>query len=192
MNEPQFIGQKHRLAYQWEKVLDIASIQERPIKYLEIGANYGANLIAVSRTFALHPKSEIHCIDPWEDSETYTEYKNEQKYIYESFLQNMKTFKCPVNVHRGYSKDCLLEFEEKDFDIIFVDGNHEAPFVLEDAILSFRKLKLNGILIFDDYLWGQKYGVKDAVDSFLLCYRNFVHLIAIEDGQIFIQKIKNL
>jgi hypothetical protein len=35
-------------------------------------------------------------------------------------------------------------------DIIYIDGNHGPEYVLEDADLSFRKLK-NGIMIFDDY-----------------------------------------
>ena len=36
---------------------------------------------------------------------------------------------------------------------IYVDGSHEAPDVLFDAILAHKLVKNNGIIAFDDYLW---------------------------------------
>ena len=33
------------------------------------------------------------------------------------------------------------KFKDEFFDIIYIDGNHEPEYVLEDAVLSFRKLK---------------------------------------------------
>ena len=41
----------------------------------------------------------------------------------------------------------------ESFDIIYIDGSHAVNDVLEDAVLSFRLLKPEGILIFDDYRW---------------------------------------
>jgi hypothetical protein len=36
----------------------------------------------------------------------------------------------------------IPKFEDNFFDIIYIDGkNHEPEYVLEDAVLSFRKLK---------------------------------------------------
>ena len=39
------------------------------------------------------------------------------------------------------------------FDLIYVDGGHYAPNVLEDAVLSYQILRKGGIMVFDDYLW---------------------------------------
>ncbi len=51
-----------------------------------------------------------------------------------------------------------------EFDFIYIDASHEPEDVLDDAIGSFKKLKPNGIIIFDDYGWGNcKYGI----DGFL-------------------------
>ena len=36
------------------------------------------------------------------------------------------------------------------YDIIYIDGSHEARDVLEDAVLAYRLLKIGGLLIFDD------------------------------------------
>ena len=40
-------------------------------------------------------------------------------------------------------------------DFIYVDGSHQAHDVLCDAILSFKLLRVGGIVCFDDYLWGR-------------------------------------
>ena len=58
------------------------------------------------------------------------------------------------------------------FDIIYIDGNHEPEYVLEDAVLSFRKLKPGGIIIFDDYTFicDGINSTKLGIDSFIMSY----------------------
>lgn len=58
------------------------------------------------------------------------------------------------NWRRDYSYPCLLdEFAKgKKYDLIYIDGDHNASGVLEDAVLSWRILKPYGILLFDDYM----------------------------------------
>jgi predicted O-methyltransferase YrrM len=41
--------------------------------------------------------------------------------------------------------------EQDYFDIIYIDADHKASSVLEDAILAFPLLKPGGVMIFDDY-----------------------------------------
>ncbi len=43
--------------------------------------------------------------------------------------------------------------ENELYDIIYIDGSHVARDVLLDAVCSFTLLKVNGILMFDDYQW---------------------------------------
>jgi predicted O-methyltransferase YrrM len=38
------------------------------------------------------------------------------------------------------------------FEFIYIDGSHQAPDVISDAILSFHLLKSGGVIAFDDYL----------------------------------------
>lgn len=98
----------------------------------------------------------MYCIDPWEDYNDYPEYKDQQPTIYNTFISNVENsgVKNKIVINRGYSNVELLKFQDDFFDIIYIDGNHEPEYVLEDAVLSFRKLKKNGIMIFDDYGWG--------------------------------------
>lgn len=163
-----FDGYLFTLSDNWLKVIPMPT---GPIKYLEIGTFYGGNICSIMKTYASAANSEVHCVDPWKDYNEYSEYKNDQQNIYTKFLANMS--KLPHNeidklhIHRGFSSDVILSFPNIYFDIIYIDGNHDAQFVLEDAVLSFKKLKSGGYLIFDDYTWD---GVKKGVHSFLDCY----------------------
>jgi predicted O-methyltransferase YrrM len=57
------------------------------------------------------------------------------------------------------------------FDFIYVDASHTAPDVLTDACVAWPMLKDNGVMVFDDYLWGDNRDVlhrpKLAVDAFV-------------------------
>ena len=187
-----FKGTQYRLANNWFNVINLNYCKNKPINYLEIGAFYGANIISVAMTYGLHKDSKLYCIDPWEDYNDYSEYKNEQPQIYEGFIENIKNsgFQDKIIINRGYSNKELCKFDDDFFDIIYIDGNHEAAYVLEDAVISFRKLKKNGIMIFDDYGWGGPEYVKKGIDAFLSAYSKRIEYLNNIDTQIFIKKIK--
>jgi len=61
--------------------------------------------------------------------------------------------------------------------MIYIDGSHETPDVFSDAALSYRLLRIGGLMIFDDYIWGGGANAdpimnpKMAIDCFLNCYQ---------------------
>lgn len=191
MTDSNFKGITYRTASNWIYNINLNNYQNRPINYLEIGAFYGANLLSVENTFAGHQNSKLYCIDPWEDYNEYPEYKGQQSSIYYSFLENIKNSgkSDKIEIRRGYSNTELLKFEDEFFDIIYIDGNHEPQYVLEDAVLSFRKLKKNGIMIFDDYGWGGKDLTQRGIDAFISGYYKCIRNLGMRDSQVFIEKV---
>ena len=186
LNE-RIVGHGYRQSHDWGNIIpEIKNYTS--VKYLEIGVYYGFNLFTFGYNYGVHPDSEMHCIDPWLDYDDYSEYKNKQNTIYEGFLYNLENsgLKNKIFIHRGYSSDEIPKFENEYFDIIYVDGNHNPEYVLEDAVLSFRKLKKNGYLIFDDYTWNDTH---KGIDSFCSCYHNKIKILNIHNSQMFIQKI---
>ena len=159
--------------------------------YLEIGTFYGANIISCGLTYGAHSESKLYCIDPWEDYGDYDEYVNMQPKIYESFIKNVENsgFKDKIIVNRGYSNKEINNFEDNFFDIIYIDGNHKLEYVLEDAIFSFRKLKNNGIMIFDDYGLNGTDFTQRGIDAFVYAYTNKIVILGPNNGQYFIKKI---
>jgi predicted O-methyltransferase YrrM len=185
-----FCGPVYRLANNWYSHVNLGNFVDRPIKYLEIGAFHGANVISVAKTYGAHADSKLYCVDPWQDYEDYPEYKNEQQTIYNRFLNNIEISgeKQKIIVQRGFSNVELPKFEDEYFDIIYIDGNHEPEYVLEDAVLSFRKLKKGGILIFDDYGWGGPDLTQRGIDGFINGYHKRIKVLGIQETQVFVQK----
>lgn len=186
--ELNFKGIQYRLADYWFQHIDLNNFKDRPINYLEIGAFYGANLLSVEKTYGSHPDSKLYCIDPWEDYNEYKEYKGTISNVYNTFIENIENSgkKEKFVISRGYSNNEIPKFQDNFFDIIYIDGNHETNFVLEDAILSFRKLKSNGMMIFDDYKWDT---VRKGIEEFINSYEKKISF-KIYDEQVFIRKLE--
>ena len=183
-----FSGASYRLADNWLNHVKLEEFMYRPINYLEIGVFYGANAISVSNTYAFQDNSLLYCVDPWEDYADYPEYKNKQVGIYNAFLENIASTMEPEKfvIKRGYSNIEVPKFPDNFFDIVYIDGNHAPEYVLEDAVLSFRKLRQNGIMIFDDYGWGT---TQKGIDAFLKVYENRIEYLGERDSQVFVKKL---
>jgi hypothetical protein len=121
---------------------------------------------------------EILCIDTWEGGEEHTE--EDMAAVEKRFSHNIGVVvdKFPDRVaiwQKGTSVRCLagiIQYEgDGGFDFIYIDGSHHCDDVMMDAIKSFERLKVGGLMIFDDYLW--RYYKEDrhnpafAVNAFL-------------------------
>ena len=78
-----------------------------------------------------------------------------------------------VQLHESDSVDALRRFPDGYFDWIYVDANHSYDGVKRDIDEAKRKIKDNGLLVFNDYIfWSHRefmpYGVVQAVNEFCL------------------------
>ena len=181
-----FEGHVFNMSYKW---IDIIPPSNKPLKIMEIGAYHGANACSLVKTLATHPKSEIHCVDPWMDYTDYIEYKGKQGNNYSLFLKNISKLEpedvSKIFIHRISSANLDLYFKDESFDIIYIDGNHSTYFVLQDAILSLKKLVPGGYLIFDDL---QDQAVVDGLNLFLSGSKEYLQPgIKMNNCQAFIQ-----
>lgn len=180
---PDFQGIKYKDAHNW---IGYVPQTTEPIRYLEIGVLCGNNVLSVERLYATHPDSVLVCVDPWEDYGDYPEYKGKITTYYDYFMQNTADIADKREVHRGFSHAVLPTFDDESFDLIYIDGNHETRYVLEDAVLAFRKLKPGGWMVFDDY---EGPDVPPGVDAFLAGYRKAIEpLVAHHRNQVFLRK----
>jgi predicted O-methyltransferase YrrM len=194
MTDPVIEGGQFLTADFWTEYIPSTT---QPIKYLEIGVHSGVNVISVEKIYGKHPGSRLYCIDPWEDYEDYPEYKGEQQSTYSRFLRHMVSFKLQdkLMLHRGFSHEVVPQFKDNFFDIIYVDGNHEPEYALEDAVLSFRKLKVGGYLIFDDYNFEGPDGTTRGIEGFISGYHKRIEVLGKKWtpwnlAQVFIKKIR--
>lgn len=165
--------------------------KDRPTQVLEVGSYQGLSAIWLLENILTHPESSITCVDTFEGSEEHNELQT--KDMFQLFTYNTQRFGNKVIVQQGRSCDVLRRMPRAPvYDIMYIDGDHHAPAVLEDAILSFPMLKKGGLMIFDDYAWPVDIELdrpKPAIDAFLQIYAN--HLRVIYRGyQLIIEKLE--
>ena len=100
---------------------------------------------------------------------------------------NSNTYDFFTSFHR-FRENHDLDFQ--GFDFVYIDASHNDEDVILDAILSFRLLKKNGVIIFDDYLCaGRDHHI--GIDSFIGTHEEYLKIL-FKDYQVFIQKTKHL
>ena len=167
------------------------------INFLEIGSFEGMGTNYFIDNFLLGDNSLITCVYPWikySDS-TVTKMSEWDNLInentYDIFTNNTKYNKNKIIIKRGLSCDILPNLE-KIYDFIYIDGDHSEKAVWLDAVYSFKILRNNGIIIFDDYMWNtDDKSPKNAIDKFLEEYKNYIEVISI-NYQVTIKKINDL
>lgn len=190
----------------WEQLLS----QTKPARILEIGSYEGASACYLIDTLASQGEIELHCVDTWEGGIEHNPggiAHTDMGAVERRFNQNIRTaienaqHRVDLRIHKGLSEDCLTSLissgKKEYFDFIYVDGSHQAPDVLSDAILGFKLLKIGGIIAFDDYLWfeGLPHGKdpircpKPAIDAFTNIFCRKIHILSAPLYQLYIQKI---
>lgn len=176
---------------------------------MEIGSYEGVSTCYLIEKLATDKNIEIHCIDTWDGGIEHKENGIDMSAVELRFLRNTRTAQNKVNGNvqfnnlKGFSDieltKLLASGKQGYFDFIYVDGSHQAPDVLCDAVLGFRLLKENGVIAFDDYLWQEPlfYGEdpircpKPAIDAFTNIYCRKIRVISAPLYQLYIQKISD-
>ncbi|MBU0634845.1 MAG: class I SAM-dependent methyltransferase [Candidatus Omnitrophica bacterium] len=167
----------------FEKVLTTYKNKEN-IQYLEIGVFEGRSLIWMLENVLTHPTTKATAIDIFRNN-----------IVRKRCLKNLKISGVAdkVKLIKNASQSALKNLSPHSFDIIYIDGDHDAPSVLTDAILSWPLLKKGGLIIFDDYhflegefqLWTGYAGgpvsperrPKTAIDGFIDNFRNYIEIV---------------
>ena len=210
MDEYQYT--KDWFLHNTKKVWDQLIPQINPTRILEIGTYEGASVCYLIDLFSKSKSIEIHCIDTWEGGIEHqtggTAESNmsdvEQRFLYNTNISlSNASNKATLICHKGYSDKELIKLLSEDkqgyFDFIYVDGSHQAPDVLCDAILSFKLLRKNGVIAFDDYLWSEitPYGIdpirspKVAIDAFTNIFCRKIRILSSPIHQLYMQKISD-
>lgn len=205
--EPEFTKRWfiHAAKTAWDNLMP----KENPRRILEIGSFEGSSACYLIDTLAARYPLELHCVDTWEGGVEHQAgggFENAMSEVERRFRSNIEIVRAraahPVDlqVHKTTSDLALAGLVAQGkggyFDFIYIDGSHQAPDVLLDAILAFKLLRVGGILAFDDYLWNETlpYGVdpirspKIAIDAFSNIFCRKVRVIPGGGVQLYARK----
>lgn len=139
----------------------------------EIGVWAGEFSELLCRTI---PGLELTCVDPWKAYKTYNERKNNQARLdgaYREAIARLAPFDCTLL--RMTSLDAAARIPDRSLDFVYVDSNHQEPFISQDLAAWMPKVRSGGILSGHDYHAKPKrphlQEVKPAVDAFTAAHR---------------------
>jgi predicted O-methyltransferase YrrM len=143
-------------------------------RFLQIGAFTGDASLWILRNI---PRASLVDVDTWTGSPDEREHAGfDWSDVEATYDVKVAPFADRVTKVKMSSTD-YLRSESGLFDFVYIDGDHTAPAVLSDAVLSFPLLKPGGLIAFDDYLWRPGGGGPEtraprlAVDAFEACNR---------------------
>jgi predicted O-methyltransferase YrrM len=128
-------------------------ITAAPLEALEIGSWQGGSATWLLDKIISPRGGRLTCIDSFEGSSEHAHimaaFGNQLENLFDdNILRTGHGDKVRKLV--GYSQDVLPKLYGEKFDFIYIDGAHEAKFVIQDAVYSWGLLKPGGFLLFDD------------------------------------------
>lgn len=166
----------------WEQLIPL--VPDR-LNLLEIGSFEGRSAVWLAENM-VEDEGNIQCIDTWEGGEEHS--NGEMTGAEERFLHNVEVFEAKypdraIIQIKDTSTRALARFFEKEYSygFIYIDGSHIAKDVLTDACMAWPLLMQGGIMVFDDYLWGEPRDIlhrpKPAIDAFVNIFAEEVDMV---------------
>jgi predicted O-methyltransferase YrrM len=161
-----FDGQKYNFEAQ------LTHLAGKPdLRFLQIGAYTGDASVWLCENILTDPTSMLIDVDTWagsdESEHNHIDFDRVLKYYEARISKYQKVVRLKMTSDKYFTGEIAAQF-----DFIYVDGDHTAAQVERDANNAWNLLKSNGIIAFDDYLWGRDLPEhttpKPAIDKFLL------------------------
>jgi|SRR5437588_10245640 len=188
----------------WPNWLTVTA--ERQIsKILEVGSFEGRSACTMIEHFGKKSPIKIFCVDDWGGS--FELDGSDMEAVERRFDRNINRAisvadqRATIYKYKGRSIQILSSLlsggHRASFDLIFIDGSHEAPDVLGDLVLAYHLCAKNGLIICDDYLWsGMPHGHEDlltmpreSIDAFTRIFcRKVQQLSGLPLYQIYLRK----
>lgn len=191
---------EHGARHIWEQMIPLID----PGTILEVGSYEGASTCFLIDSLANQHPIELHCVDSWEGG---VEHQGSDMGAVEARFHHNTAHAIThaahlveLFVHKGLSDAGLVKLlaagKAGYFDFVYIDGSHQAPDVLADAVLGFKLLKMGGVMAFDDYIWFEDLPTgkdplrcpKPAIDAFVNINMRKLDIVPAPIGQFYIRK----
>jgi Methyltransferase domain len=118
----------------------------------KVGAEIGVDKGEFSKKFC-NAGLSLFAIDPWRYDNDYIDRHNQNKL--DSFYEHTKKVLSPypgTTIIRKTSIDALSDFADDSLDFVYLDGNHQLKYVIEDLVEWSKKVRPGGIIAGHDYI----------------------------------------
>lgn len=96
----------------------------------------------------------LFAIDPWRYDNDYQDDRTQERldFLYEHTKRVLAPFP-NCQVIRKTSMEAVGDFADGSLDFVYIDGNHQLKYVVEDITEWSKKLKVGGIISGHDYIY---------------------------------------
>jgi len=136
------------------------------VKGAEVGVADGIHALDLCQTIL---NIELLCVDPYEKYHWKHSIEDHER-CYKEAQEKMSLYN--ATFLRLMSMEAINKVQDNSLDFVYIDGNHEFDFVMQDLIEWSKKVKKGGIVSGHDYYRFRGAGVVDAVNTY-----TFVHQI---------------
>lgn len=179
MDTLKYLQNKYDLDYNQKSPIEIPGVGRldllRWLRELDFttGVEVGVERGEYSKMICeMNTQMKIWGIDPYLKYDGYSEYSNqaEMDSLYEGMLWKLQNYikENQYKIIRKKSVDALEDFGDNSLDFVYIDGNHEFDFPLQDIEGWIKKTKRGGIIAGHDYVrvrtW--TFTIKDALEKY--------------------------
>lgn len=169
----------------WEQLVPMLPERDPKIgrTFLEIGSFEGRSAVWTMEHM-MQDNDHLFCVDTWEGGEEHG--AEDMGSVWERFCHNMEVARerFPNRYYessKATSYEALSDMLGSSFDFVYIDGSHVAKDVLTDACMVWPLVKPKGIVVFDDYVWGDARDIlhrpKIAIDAFCNIFAEEVEIV---------------
>jgi len=153
-----FIQKKYNLDINQPPPIEIPNIGRNDLAALfaelgfKVGAEIGVETGAYSEILCkANPGLKLHCVDCWKTYKGYRDHVDQQRLdaLYEEAKERLAPYDCII--HRYFSNSYVNFVRDNSLDFVYIDANHEIPWVMDDICLWIKKVRDGGIISGHDY-----------------------------------------
>ncbi len=119
----------------------------------KVGAEIGVDKGAFSEKFC-KAGLKLFAIDPWRYDDDYIDDRSQQRldFLFEHTHRVLDPFP-NAKIIRKTSMEAVKEFADESLDFVYIDGNHQLKYVVEDIFEWSKKIKKGGCIAGHDYIY---------------------------------------
>ena len=177
-----YITEKYSLNLKQRSPIEIPNIGRDglAILFAKLGYTKGAEIGVEQGLYAemlckANPDLRLYAIDAWRAYRGYRDHVSQDKLdnFYKATMYRLAPYDCEII--REFSMDAVKQTPDDSLDFVYIDGNHELPYVINDIIEWSKKVRKGGIVSGHDYYQSTRFDTKNhtvyAVDAYTRSYR---------------------
>jgi len=148
--------------------------------FAELGYTKGAEIGVAEGRYSeviakANPGVDLYCVDSWKAYQGYRDYTDQEKLEMLQRKAQARLINLGCKLIWMESMEAVKHFEDGELDFVYIDANHEWPYVAHDIYYWSAKVRPGGIVSGHDYYRSNrrdsKCHVKGVVNGYTFAFR---------------------